>query len=276
MLAFIDESGYPRPTDPTKNPILLAVCIHENDIKPITNQIYKLKNSIYGKQDEIKSTKLIREATITKSRTNNKAYVDGMVEIISSYDAAIFAVIMDRPDDPIIVPENHLPKQYYLLMKKVEFYCNHHHYGKAMMIFDEVHEDADRKIAEAMTGFLFRTNFGRSFNHILEMPLFVSSAVTPAVQFADIFAGIVRHYYENELDQKAPETEFQQWLKELFDKLYLLTENNRIPKSLYMEYGFQKMGKNFTYPVSEKYVSSDDASKEDFSNTTEHNASLSE
>jgi hypothetical protein len=79
MLTFIDESGYPRPTDSTKNPILLGVCIHENDIKPITNQIYKIKDSIYGKQDEIKSTKLIREATITKNRTNNKAYVEGMV-----------------------------------------------------------------------------------------------------------------------------------------------------------------------------------------------------
>ena len=51
-----------------------------------------------------------------------------------------------------------------------------------MMIFDEVHEDADRKIAEAITGFLFKTKFGRSFHHILEMPLFVSSAVTPAVR----------------------------------------------------------------------------------------------
>ena len=77
---------------------------------------------------------------------------------------------MDKPDEPIIVPEHHLPKQYYLLLKKVEFYCNHHHYGKAMMIFDEVHEDADRKIAEAITGFLFKTKFGRSFHHILEMP----------------------------------------------------------------------------------------------------------
>ena len=84
---------------------------------------------------------------------------------------------MDKPDEPIIVPEHHLPKQYYLLLKKVEFYCNHHHYGKAMMIFDEVHEDADRKIAEAITGFLFKTKFGRSFHHILEMPLFACSTV---------------------------------------------------------------------------------------------------
>lgn len=59
MLVFINESGYSGPTDLTKNPILVGVCIHENDIKPITNQIYKLKDSIYGKQDEIKSTKLM-------------------------------------------------------------------------------------------------------------------------------------------------------------------------------------------------------------------------
>lgn len=253
MLIFIDESGYPRPTDSTKNPILLGVCIHENDIKPITNQIYKLKDSIYGKQDKIKSTKLIREATITKNRTNNKAYVDGMVDIITAYDAAVFAIIMDKPDEPIIVPQNHLPKQYYLLLKKIEFYCSHHHYGKAIMIFDEVHEEADRKIAEAITGFLFKTNFGRSFQHILERPLFVSSAVTPAVQFADIFAGIVRHYYENELDPKPPVTEFQKWLAELFAKLNNLTENNYNPKTHYLEYGFQKMGKNFSYPISEKF-----------------------
>lgn len=92
-----------------------------------------------------------------------------MVDIITSYDAAIFAIIMDKPDEPIIVPEHHLPKQYYLLFKKVEFYCNHHHYGNPMMIFDDVHEDADRKIAEAITGFLFKTKFGHSFHHILEI-----------------------------------------------------------------------------------------------------------
>ena len=95
------------------------------------------------------------------------------------------------------------------------------------------------------------------FFDILEMPLFVSSAVTPAVQFADLFAGIVRHYYENELDQKEPGTEFQEWLVELFTKLHNLTENNFIPKSHYLEYGFQKIGKNFSYPVSEKFTTSD-------------------
>ena len=86
---YKDNRSYHIGYKKAKNPILLGVCIHENDIKPIINQIYKLKDSIYGKQDEIKSTKLIREATITKNRTNNKAYGEGMVDIITYYDAAI-------------------------------------------------------------------------------------------------------------------------------------------------------------------------------------------
>lgn len=248
MLVFIDESGHPRPDDSTKNPVLLCVCVHENDIKQITNQIYKLKDSIYGKQDEIKGSKLIREATIIKNRTKNKEYVNRLVDIIVSYDAVVFAIIMEKPKEKIIVPEHHLPKQHYLLLKKVEFFCNHHHCGKAMMIFDGIHEGEDRKIAEALTGFLFKTDFGRSFRHILEMPLFVSSAVTPVVQIADIFAAIVRHYYENGLDEKEPETEFQEWLVELFEKINSLTEDNRNPNSYYyIEYGFQKIGRDLLY-----------------------------
>ncbi len=242
MLVFIDESGYPRPSDSTLNPVLLGICVHEDDIKPITNQIYKLKDSLYGKQDEIKSTKLIRQATISKNRTINKAYTEGIVDIATSYDTAIFAVIMDRPSETVNVPEHHLPRQYYLLLKKIEFYCRNHYKGKAMMIFDEIHEEADRQIADALTGFLFKTDLGRSFEHILEMPLFVSSAVTPSIQLADIFAGITRHYYEQGLEDHDVENEFQEWIKSLYDKLYSKTENNHIttPDGMnYTEYGFQ-------------------------------------
>ena len=250
MLTFIDESGYPRPTDATKNPVLVAVCIHENDIRAITNHIYKLKDSLYGKQDEIKSTNLIREATITKNRNINKAYAEGMVNVLNEFDISTFAIIMERPETEIITPEHHLPRQYYLLQKKVEFYCAAHNYDKALMIFDEIHEEADRKIADAMTGFYFKTTLGRSFNHILEMPLFVSSAVTPSVQLADIYAGIIRHYYEDKLDSQSPTSKYQEWLCSLFDVIYAHTENYPVPGKNYSEYGFQRV-KSLLYKVNE-------------------------
>ena len=245
MLVFIDESGYPRPTDPTKYPVLFGTCINETDIKPITNRIYKLKENYYGKQDEIKATKLIREATISKNRSNNKAYTEGIVDIVLEYNVSVFAVIMNRPNEDVIVPEHHLPRQYYLLLRKIEFFCKCHKYGKALLIFDEIHEDADRKIADALTGFLFKTELGRSFEHVLEMPLFVSSSVTPSIQLSDIYAGITRHYYEEGLDVHEPITEFQVWINGLFSKIYSRTENNRITSidgTKYIEYGFQYTG----------------------------------
>lgn len=251
MLIFIDESGHPHPNDSTQNPVLLAVCIHEDDIKAITNRIYKLKEFYYGKQSEIKSTKLIRRATILNNRTNNKAYVEGIINIVSSYDSAVFAVIMDKPSDEIVTPEHHLPKQYYLLMKKIEYYSVKHHLRKCMLIYDEIHEEEDRKISEATIGFFFKTKLGRTFNHILEMPLFVSSSVTPAIQLADIFAGIVRHYFEEKLDEHEPEDSFQEWISILYERIVKLTENNRIPGKSFIEFGFQKMGNNFVYPFIE-------------------------
>ena len=45
--------------------------------------------------------------------------------------------------------------------------------------------------------------------------------------------------------------------------------NNFILKSQYLEYGFQKMGKNFAYLVSEKFATSDNDENflsEEFSN----------
>ena len=72
MLTFIDESGYPRPTDSTKNPILLGVCIHENDIKPITNQIYKLKDSINNKHIMLMGNNKIIGAKIKSIRESKQ------------------------------------------------------------------------------------------------------------------------------------------------------------------------------------------------------------
>ena len=66
------------------------------------------------------------------------------------------------------------------------------------------------------------------------------------------FAGIVRHFYENNLDKHEPQTDFQKWIMTLFNKIYNLTENNYVHKSGYLEYGFQKIGQNLTYHVNDK------------------------
>ncbi len=239
MLVFIDESGYPRPTDDNEYSVLMAVCIYEKDIRAIDNDIYKLKNQIYNKQDEIKSTNIIKRQTIEKNRTKNKEYADKFVDIATSHNITTFCVIMKRPQELPATKEGVLPKQYHLLLKKVEYFCERRNIEKSIFVFDETNEREDLETANSFSGFLFKSQLGKTFDRILETPLFVSSKITPAIQIADIFAGIVRQYYSSGLNTKQPITDYEKWLKELYDKIVAKTENAIQPNRKYYEYGFQ-------------------------------------
>jgi len=202
---------------------------------------------IYGKDTEIKTPSLIRRQIITKSMTNNKKFVDELVRVACSFDIKVFAIIMDKPDMPIVMGKT-LPKHYTLLLKRIEYFCENYGYEKAILVFDEVTPKDDLYIAKCITNFLFTSNLGKQFDRILEMPFFVSSAVTPAIQVADIFAGIIRHYYENGLDTMACEEvtdQFESWVHGLFSQIVSKTEDLKQARTGFVEYGFYKMGKNF-------------------------------
>ncbi|MCR4436820.1 MAG: DUF3800 domain-containing protein [Clostridiales bacterium] len=249
MLVFIDESGHPRPKDSTKRPVLISACIRETDVKRITHDIYKIKMDLYGKQDEIKSTDLIRRQTITKNRTINKEYVDRLIDLVENYDINVFAVIMERPDFEPYIEDGILPKQYFYLLKRIELFCRTHNYPMALVIFDEKNEADDKKISIAFNNFLYKSALGKTFEKILEVPLFVSSGITPGVQLADIMAGIIRHYYENELDKREPVDEFEKWICRLYNIIKRKTENLKDPFKGFVEYGFFIMNKT-TFPKS--------------------------
>jgi len=248
MLVFIDESGKPHPKDSTENPVLCAVCINERDIKHLSQNIFKLKMKIFGKDTEIKSTSLIRRQIFSKNMTNNKQYVDELVKLACSSDIKVFAIIMEKPDTPFILTKTLLPKHYKLLIKRIEYFCENHNYEKAILVFDEITPGEDFVVAQCITNFLFMSKLGKDFDRILEMPLFVNSSVTPAIQIADIFAGILRHYYENGLDLLTQDNiinPFESWLNDLFLQIKRKTENLKQEPSGFIEYGFYKMGKNF-------------------------------
>jgi hypothetical protein len=251
MLVFIDESGYPRPTDENEYSVLMAVCVYEKDIKAIDNDIYKLKNLIYEKQDEIKATNIIKRQTIEKNRTKNKEYAESFVSTAAKYNITTFCIIMKRPTEAPIVEDGILPKQYHLLMKKVEYFCERRNIEKSIFVFDETNEKEDLKTANSFSGFLFKSRLGKTFSRILEMPLFVSSKITPAIQIADIFAGIVRQYYSCGLNNCAPSTEYEIWLKSLYDKIIDKTEDSIQPNRKYFEYGFQYI-ENLNYVKQNK------------------------
>ncbi len=46
MLVFIDESGHPRPSDPTECPTILAACIQEEKLGSLSRATFALQRSL--------------------------------------------------------------------------------------------------------------------------------------------------------------------------------------------------------------------------------------
>lgn len=245
MLFFVDESGHPHPHDSTKHPVLQGVLIKETDIRQLTKDIHNLKDNIYNSQAEIKST-IINRRVFTKHQTKNKQYIDNFVDLICNYDITTFAVIMDLPVAPLSISPDHFPKQYELLMKRAEFYAQSYDAEKVLFIYDEQTNLIDSQISESFNNFLIKSSLGKSFTRILEMPLFVDSKIIPAIQIADVFAGITRQFYELNLANQSPSNDFETWILSLYNKIHARTCNLRQPDHpTFVEYGFYYMGSNF-------------------------------
>lgn len=257
MLVFIDESGHPRPTDSTKRPVLLAACIKETDIRQINRYIYKTKLDIFEKSDvEIKATNLINKKTLTQKYSKNKEFVDKIMSIIPQFNVKIFAVIMEKPDFNPYIKDGILPKQYFYMLKRIELFCQNHNYPMSMVIFDEQDRNEDKKISIAFNNFLYQSSLGKTFEKILEVPLFANSQITNGIQLADLMAGIVRHYYENNLNERDPVNNFEIWISSMFGILKKKTENLREKSTGYLEYGFFEMSKT-KFPKSHEDVHED-------------------
>ena len=253
MLVFIDESGYPNPNDNNLFSVLLAVCINEDDVNGLTRKIYKLKKAIYDSDEEIKSTNLIKEQTITKNRSKNKEYAEKLIDKATKSNIHTFCVVMPRPERKITVEKGMLAKQYQILVKKIAYFAEKENRGKVIFIFDEVNEGEDTEIAKGFDHFLFTSKIGKRLKNILCTPFFVSSAITPTIQIADIFAGVVRKHYELELNKSDVNDNFKCWVNELYAKIFKTTCNFKQISGDYYEYGFQEV-KNLNYIKRQKQL----------------------
>ena len=67
MLVFIDESGHPHPNDATTRPVVVAVCIPDQNSRSISGRIHGLKRDILGRERmELKAVNLINRRTFRR------------------------------------------------------------------------------------------------------------------------------------------------------------------------------------------------------------------
>ena len=72
VLVFIDESGHPRPKDPTLKPVLLAACIKESDAGHLFRSLFALQRTtlegivLNREEEEGKAKEFMNRYAITK------------------------------------------------------------------------------------------------------------------------------------------------------------------------------------------------------------------
>lgn len=248
MLVYFDESGYPIPSDTNKVSVLVAVCVNELSIREVTQKMFTIKNDIYKKQVEIKSTSLFNTKTITMKRTRNKEYADRMVELVNKY-GNVFAVVMNRPGFKPYVDDGWLPIQYIKLLQRINGFCHNGNLSTAICVFDETDDGCDKRCAVGFNNFLYKARNGQAYSKILVSPFFVSSTVTTTIELADICAGLIRNFYELELDQNDPKNEYEEWIKKLYLQVESTTLNTKWKKNKVV--GIYRMPENcFRRPKS--------------------------
>lgn len=208
MLVFIDESGHPRPGDPTRKPVLLAACIKEADAGHLFRSLFALQRTtlegmtLTREEEEGKAKDFMNRHAITK-HMQKRAYAEGFFEMLNDVDLTVFAMVMERPDRaPYEGPELLQCQHRYLLDRIERFMAEEHPNHMALPIYDNLDPTQTRIFAASFNSFMSKSNAGRAMQHIVPSPLFVDSALTPGIQVADRFAYVLRLYEENQLQRQ--------------------------------------------------------------------------
>ena len=203
MLSFFDESGFPHPNDDCANPVVLAVCIEEAQVRAITAQIQELKRMAFtGNDDEIKSNRLLTKSTFRRTR-DKSGFVEALFAALQDMPLTVFAGVMERPDRPL--PATHLlPVQFRFLLERINLYATSLNQRATLLYDGQAQGGPYGNLFAKFTNYLYRSSEGRALSAITDAPYFLDSRTTLGVQLADICAGVVRLYAEGNLQQGVP------------------------------------------------------------------------
>lgn len=201
MLAFFDESGHPHPRDASTRPVCVTVCISEKSSHFISGRLHALKRDITGREDaELKAKRLLTRGTFRRIM-EKRELVEAFFDLVRNLPITVFAVIMDRPLNVPDSSHNHLPSQFRYLLQRCDLFAQETA-EMVTILFDG--DCSFGNLSLRFNRFLYRSNEGRVMSTITDAPFFVDSRVTAGIQIADMVAGVVRIYAENDLHKGVP------------------------------------------------------------------------
>lgn len=204
MLAFIDESGHPHPTDQNPRPVVAAVCFDESQARTISRRIYAIKQAtlgLTGARNELKGRVLLSRSNYRR-RPEARALGDEFFTEFPNLPATVFAMVMAGPFESRQQDDNRLENRFRFLLQRIELLASEQN-TIANVMFDG-HSGQLSGLSERFSGYLFRSEEGRAHRHIADTPLFVDSASSVGIQLADLCAYVVRVYQQNGLFRESP------------------------------------------------------------------------
>lgn len=201
LFVFIDESGKFESLDDATRPTLAGVLIPPESLPDATRQLFNLKRDLLPpnvpvEQYELKANKVLRPSAGAKKIELTERFFGEYLTSIP--DLAIIAVVGRRLQEKIVATGERLPLHHAWLMQKAFDYVSHNNIdGRISFVYDAQDPTTDGKLSHAFTSFLFKHAVGKKYlERITPNPLFVSSALTPGIQIADLVAGVIRHQAE--------------------------------------------------------------------------------
>ena len=208
MLAFIDESGFPHPTDPVTHPVLAAVCYSQGDSRRINRRILESKQNILGLDRaglELKAHDLLKAPTFRRKQ-ELKELVEAVFNHIRSLPVTTLAVVMERPRRPVQHSDIIPPYQYRYMLQRIHDMSVDQ--GDPAVVIIDGEGASHRPLSRTLEHYLNRTVEGQSLTGIADTPYFVDSKITIGIQLADMVAGVVRQYHQNGLNDLPPPTPY--------------------------------------------------------------------
>lgn len=204
MLVFIDESGHPHPNDANPRPVVVAVCINEEDSRLVSGRVHGLKRDLLGHERErmeLKGAAMLNRRTFRR-KPDYVAFLEEFFVAISNLPITVFGVVMQAPFDTQVDEGNLLPNRFRYLVQRVELLAEEGN-KMATIMFDGA-PNLYGGIGWKFNSFLYRSDEGRACVHITDAPAFVDSETSAGIQIADMIASVIRQYEQAELYRTPP------------------------------------------------------------------------
>jgi len=217
VFAFIDES-YRNEGSRSAVTTYAAVVVPRDHSRDLARGLWNLKRRAWPKDDphdkELKGRILLAPKKLESGIYDD--IIAGVLVLMRDQDATPFAVTRIGEMGSFKSKRNRFPVYLQWLLHRVNDYTAlRAPNALAVPVLDTVEDKTNRTVSEAMSNFLFRSNFGQTFQHIVDFPTFGDSRTTPGVQLADIVAYTVCAYHDGRTGR----------LEDIYEEMKAMTHN---------------------------------------------------